>query len=151
MIWPVRSLAWSTTNWIWNPCSRPTLAEAICRIAPTCCSRWFCTSIKLKVYRPVYNVQTMTDLETDFVFAFTLTPTLSDSGHLVPMINLTAEVTERVLKRVLTDSGYPNGDDLAKCDEMKVLVFAPWNENSFTAEKRAKAGENGPIRKDEFT
>ena len=85
------------------------------------------------------------------MFAFTLTPTLSDSGHLVPMINLTAEATERVLTIVLTDSGYPSGDDLAKCEAMKVLVFAPWNENSFTAEKRAKAGENGPIRKDEFT
>ena len=106
---------------------------------------------KMKVYRPLYNVQTMTDLKTDFVFAFTLTPTLSDSGHLVPMINLTTAVTERVLKMVLADSGYPSGDDLAKCKAMKVLVFAPWNENSFTAEKRAKAGENGPIRKDEFT
>ena len=102
---------------------------------------------KMKVYRPLYNVQTMTDVETDFVFAFSVTPTLSDSGHLVPMINLTAEVTERVLKMVLTDSGYPSGDDLAKCKAMKVSVFAPWNENSFTAEKRAKAGENRPDQK----
>jgi hypothetical protein len=106
---------------------------------------------KLKVFRPTYNLQTMTDLKTDLVFAFSLTPTLSDSGHLVPMIVLTAEVIERVLKKVLTDSGYPSGADLAKCESMKVLVFAPWNENSFTAEKRAKAGPAGPIRKDEFT
>ena len=106
---------------------------------------------KMKVFRPLYNLQTMTDVETDLVFAFSLTPTLSDSGHLVPTINLTTAVTERVLKIVLTDSGYPSGDDLAKCEAMKVLVFAPWNENSFTAEKRAKAGADGPIRKDEFT
>ena len=32
-----------------------------------------------------------------------------------------------------------------------LTVLAPWNENSFTAEKRAKAGEDGPARKDEFT
>ena len=106
---------------------------------------------KMKVFRPLYNLQTMTDVETDFVFAFSLTPTLSDSGHLVPMINLTAEATERVLTIVLTDSGYPSGEDLAECETRKVEVFAPWNENSFTAEKRAQAGENGPIRKDEFT
>jgi transposase len=106
---------------------------------------------KKKVFRPLYNLQTMTDVETDLVFAFSLTPTLSDSGQLVPMINLTTAATERVLKMVLADSGYPSGDDLAKCETMNVLVFAPWNENSFTAEKRAKAGENGPIRKDEFT
>ena len=74
---------------------------------------------KMKVYRPLYNVQTMTDVETDFVFAFSVTPTLSDSGHLVPMIDLTTAVTGRPLKMVLADSGYPSGDDLAKCEAMK--------------------------------
>jgi transposase len=106
---------------------------------------------KMKVYRPLYNVQTMTDVETDFVFAFSLTPTLSDSGHLVTMIDKMTAVTRQTLKKVLTDSGYPSGDDLAQCEARNVEVIAPWNENSFTAEKRAKAGENGPIRKDEFT
>jgi transposase len=106
---------------------------------------------KMKVYRPLYNVQTMTDVETDFVFAFSVTPTLSDSGHLVVMIDRTMVVTGRLLKQVLTDSGYPSGDDLAQCEARKVEVIAPWNENSFTAEKRAKAGEDAPIRKDEFT
>ena len=106
---------------------------------------------KMKVFRPLYNVQTMTDVETDFVFAFSVTPTLSDSGHLVPMIDQMAAVTGHPLKVVLVDSGYPSGNDLAQCEARKVEVFAPWNENSFTAEKRAKAGEDKPIRKDEFT
>ena len=106
---------------------------------------------KMKVYRPLYNVQTMTDVETDFVFAFSLTPTLSDSGHLVPMIDQMAAVTGQPPKVVLTDAGYPSGDDLAQCEARNIEVIAPWNENSFTAEKRAQAGENGPIRKDEFT
>ena len=74
---------------------------------------------KMKVFRPLYNVQTMTDVKTDFVFAFSVTPTLSDSGHLVPMIDQTTAVTEQVLKMVLADSGYPSGDDLAKCEAMK--------------------------------
>jgi len=106
---------------------------------------------KMKVYRPLYNVQTMTDVETDFVFAFSVTPTLSDSGHLVPMIDQMTAVTGQPLKVMLVDSGYPSGDDLAQCEARNVEVIAPWNENSFTAEKRAKAGEDGPIRKDEFT
>lgn len=106
---------------------------------------------KKKVFRPLYNVQTMTDVETDFVFAYSVTPTLSDSGHLVPMIDQMTAVTGRPLEAVLTDSGYPSGDELAQCEARNVDVIAPWNENSFTAEKRAKAGENGPIRKDEFT
>jgi transposase len=106
---------------------------------------------KMKVFRPLYNVQTMTDVETDFVFAFSVTPTLSDSGHLLPMIDQMTAVTGRPLEAVLTDSGYPSGDDLAQCEARNVEVIAPWNENSFTAEKRAQAGENRPIRKDEFT
>ena len=106
---------------------------------------------KMKVFRPLYNVQTMTDVETDFVFAFSVTPTLSDSGHLVPMIDQMTAVTGQPLKVVLVDSGYPSGEDLAQCESRNVEVIAPWNENSFTAEKRAEAGKDAPIRKDEFT
>jgi Transposase DDE domain len=105
---------------------------------------------KLKVFRPLYNVQTMTDLLTDFVFTFSVTPTLSDSGHLVPMIIQMNEVTRQMLTKLLADSGYPSGAELAQCEALNVEVFAPWNENSFTAEKRAKAGEDRQIRKDKF-
>ena len=90
---------------------------------------------KLKVFRPLYNVQTMTDMTTDFVFTYSVTPTLSDGGHLVPMIIQMNEVTMQLLRILLADSGYPSGDDLARCEALNVQVLAPWNENSFTAEK----------------
>jgi transposase len=106
---------------------------------------------KMKVFRPLYNVQAMTDLTTDLVFTWTVTPTLSDGGHLVPMVDRTIAVTRQLLKKVLTDSGYPSGEDLAQCKARNVEIIAPWNENSFTAEKRAHAGEDRPIRKEEFT
>jgi transposase len=105
---------------------------------------------KMKVFRPLYNVQAMTDLTTDLVFTWTVTPTLSDGGHLVPMVDRTIAVTRQLLKKVLTDSGYPSGEDLAQCKARNVEIIAPWNENSFTAEKRAQAGDGGPVRKDEF-
>ncbi len=106
---------------------------------------------KMKVFRPLYNVQAMTDLTTDLVFTWTVTPTLSDGGHLVPMVDRTIAVTRQLLKKVLADSGYPSGDDLARCKARNVEIIAPWNESSFTAEKRAHAGEDRPIRKEEFT
>jgi transposase len=105
---------------------------------------------KMKVYRPLYNVQTMTGVETDFVFAYSVTPTLSDSGHLVPMIDQMTAATGQPLKVVLADSGYPSGDELAECEARSVNVIAPWNENSFTAEKRTKDGKDAPITKREF-
>ena len=68
---------------------------------------------KLKTYRPLYNVQTMSDVETDLVLAYATTRTPADNGQLLPMIERTKEMTDRPLKEVLVDSGYPSGEDLA--------------------------------------
>jgi transposase len=106
---------------------------------------------KLKTYRPLYNVQTMSDVETDFVLAYAVVPTISDSGQLVPMIELTTETTGRRLEGVLVDSGYPSGKDLAQCAELEVVIYAPWNENSFTEAKRAQGRADEQIPKNQFT
>ena len=72
---------------------------------------------KLKTYRPLYNVQTMSDVQTDLVLAYATTRTTADSGQLLPMIERTEEMTGRPLKEVLVDSGYPSGEDLAWCED----------------------------------
>ena len=105
---------------------------------------------KLKTFRPLYNVQTMSDVETDLVLAYATTPTTADNGQLLPMIEQTMKMTCRPLQQVLVDSGYPSGEDLASCAEIGVTVYAPWNENSFTETKRATRGEKVQIPKDQF-
>ena len=72
---------------------------------------------KLKTYRPLYNVQTMSDVETDLVLAYATTRTTADNGQLLPMIERTMEMTNQPLKDVLVDSGYPSGEDLAECQK----------------------------------
>jgi transposase len=106
---------------------------------------------KLKTYRPLYNIQTMSDVETDLVLAYATITAVTDSGQLLPMINLTNQITDGRLKEILVDSGYPSGKDLAQCEELNVAVYAPWNENSFTAAKRAKSRAEEQIPKDRFT
>ena len=106
---------------------------------------------KLGTYRPLYNVQTMSDVGTDLVLAYATVPTTTDSGQLVPMIDRTHQVTQRRLNEVLVDSGYPSGQELAQCAERGVTVLAPWNENAWTAAKRAQAGADDQIPKDQFT
>jgi transposase len=106
---------------------------------------------KLKTFRPLYNIQTMSDVETDLVLAYETTRTTADSGQLLPMIDQTTKMTDRPLKEVLADSGYPSGEDLAACEQKEVIVYAPWNENSFTEAKRAKGEKEGQIPKDRFT
>lgn len=105
---------------------------------------------KLGTYRPLYNVQTMSDVQTDLVLAYATTRTVADNGQLLPMIEQTMKVTGRPLKEVLVDSGYPSGEDLAGCKAKGVIVYAPWNENTFTAAKRAK-GSKEQVPKDQFT
>jgi transposase len=106
---------------------------------------------KLKTFRPLYNIQTMSDVETDLVLAYETTRTTADSGQLQPMIDQTTKMTDRPLKEVLVDSGYPSGQDLAVCEQKEVIVYAPWNENTFTEAKRAKGEKEGQIPKDRFT
>ena len=106
---------------------------------------------KLKTYRPLYNVQTMSDVQTDLVLAYETTATTADSGLLPPMVERTEAMTGRPLKEALVDSGYPSGEDLAWCKARGVTVYAPWNENSFTEGKRAAKGGPAQIPKDRFT
>jgi transposase len=105
---------------------------------------------KLGTYRPLYNVQTMSDVQTDLVLAYATTRTTADNGQLLPMIERTMKVTGQPLKDVLVDSGYPSGEDLAGCKEKGVIVYAPWNENTFTEAKRAKGSKN-QVLKDQFS
>jgi transposase len=105
---------------------------------------------KLKTYRPLYNVQTMSDVHTDLVLAYATTRTTADNGQMLSMIERTMKVTDRLLKELLVDSGYPSGEDLARCAEMGVIVYAPWNENTFTEAKRAKGSKGAQIPKDRF-
>jgi transposase len=106
---------------------------------------------KLNTYRPLYNVQTMSDVKTDLVLAYATTRTIADNGQLLPMIEQTMANTGRALKEVLVDAGYPSGEDLAGCAQKGVIVYAPWKENSFTEAKRAEAEKEGQIPKDRFT
>ncbi len=106
---------------------------------------------KMNTFRPLYNVQTMSDVETDLVLSYETTQTTADSGQLLPMIERTTKTTDRPLKDALVDSGYPSGADLAACEQKGVTVYAPWNENTFTEAKRAEGEKEGQIPKDRFT
>jgi transposase len=105
---------------------------------------------KRKTYRPLYNVQTMSDVQTDLVLAYATTRSVVDNGQLLPMIERTMKMTGRPLGEVLVDSGYPSGADLAACQAKGVTVYAPWNENSFTETKRAQKKDKAQIPKDQF-
>ena len=105
---------------------------------------------KLGTYRPLYNVQTMSDLGTDRVRASATIPTTTDSGQLVPLIDQTHQVTQRRLNEVLVDAGYPSGPELAQCVQRGVTVLAPWNEKRWDggqacSGRSRRSDSEGPI------
>lgn len=105
---------------------------------------------KQKVYRPLYNVQAVRDLQTDLVLAYEVSARQSDAGMLVPMIQQTLE-TGVNLKGILVDAGYLTAENLAACERLGVTVYAPWQENSQTAKrKQQSAGKDPPLEKDQF-
>ena len=105
---------------------------------------------KEKVYRPLYNVQTMSDLSTDFVLSYDVFVRHSDTGTLQPMINKTHKTGVRV-EDLLTDAGYPTGEDLEFCEASGITLYAPWQENSSTAKKKQQQSTETPIiEKDQF-
>ncbi|HWT79555.1 MAG TPA: IS1182 family transposase, partial [Candidatus Methylomirabilis sp.] len=105
---------------------------------------------KFDVYRPLYNVQVMTDLKTDLILVYAVSPSATDSGQLVPLIDLTQATTGRRLRDVLTDAGYPSGEELAACAARGVTIYSPWQENSFTAKKKAAKGAPPMLPKEQF-
>ncbi len=103
---------------------------------------------KEKVYRPLYNVQTVSDLATDFVLAYEVFAQHSDSGTLQPLMNRIHESGIQV-EDLLADAGYPVGEDLEFCESNGITLYAPWQENSSTAKKKKQSTEPR-IEKEEF-
>jgi hypothetical protein len=92
---------------------------------------------KCKVYRPLYNVQFMPDLDSPLILAYQVFAQATDSGTLPGMLGRYHQATGRYPEKLLTDSTYATALDLALCEQKGVTLYAPYQENPFTAAKRA--------------
>jgi transposase len=104
---------------------------------------------KLKVFRPLYNVQLVYDLDSPFITAYEVFPWQNDAGTVEPMLERCAELTGRKPEAWLADSAYAGGPDLAVCDHHAVTLYAPVGENDFSNRKR-RSKKPPQIPKKEF-
>lgn len=81
---------------------------------------------KLKVYRPLYNAQFLADLDSPLLLAYEVLAQPTDAGALGPMLERTRYFLGRPLEKLLTDSKYASGPQLARAEQEGVTVFAPW-------------------------
>ena len=104
---------------------------------------------KEKVYRPLYNVQTLSNVSSDMVLAYGVFAQHADNGTLQWMVHRSVAAGAK-LDALLVDAGYPTGEDLAFCEQRGITLYGPWQENSFTQTKKRADPSQAPIEKAQF-
>jgi transposase len=104
---------------------------------------------KQKVFRPLYNLQVVQDLESPLVLAYEVFAQASDAGTLMPLRQRAYDLTGVWLGQMLTDSAYASAWDLVDCQQAGLELYAPYQEKDPTRQRRA-AKPDRQIPKSEF-
>ena len=92
---------------------------------------------KEKVYRPLFNVQLVSDLTTDFCLAYGVFSGVQDAATLKPMLGRIDYFLDKKIRRLMTDAGYATGATLRLLEGEPIELIAPWQENDWTKDKKA--------------
>jgi transposase len=87
---------------------------------------------KEKVFRPLYNVQLLCDLDSPFLLGYQVFAQTSDANTLGPMLERTADLVGKKPGVLLVDAGYVTGADLALCHAAAITLYGPWMENDYS-------------------
>jgi hypothetical protein len=80
---------------------------------------------KEKVFRPLYNVQVLADLDSPLILSYKVFAQQNDAGVLGTMLIQAREQLGHGLELVLVDAAYASGADLATAQDEGVTVYAP--------------------------
>lgn len=80
---------------------------------------------KQDVYRPLYNVQVLDDLDAPFLLGYEVFAQPNDAGTLGPMLARARQALGHGLGVLLADTAYAGGADLAAAQAAQVTVYAP--------------------------
>ena len=93
---------------------------------------------KEKVFRPLYNLQVVQDLESPLVLGYEVFAQATDAGTLMPLRQRVHDLSGVWPEQLLTDAGYASALDLFDCAAAGVDLYAPYQENDQTPQRRAK-------------
>jgi hypothetical protein len=84
------------------------------------------------------------------ITAYDVYPWQNDAGRMEPMLKRQSDMLGSKPEKLLADSGYAGGPDVAVCQQHGVTLYAPVSENDFSQSKQS--GKVPPqIPKGEFT
>jgi hypothetical protein len=87
---------------------------------------------KCHVFRAIYNVQLVCDLNSPLILAYEVLPQSTDAGTFKLMLHKLLAVPGLQLHDLLVDAGYVTASNLALCDHSKVTLYGPWQENDYS-------------------
>jgi transposase len=97
---------------------------------------------KLGVFRPLYNVQLVRDLDSPLVLSYDVLAQRNDNGVLEPLVERMADHVGRKPGELLVDAGYISLQHLEFCAAAGITLYGPCQENDFTAATGKKPQSN---------
>jgi hypothetical protein len=101
-----------------------------------------CGRDKLKVYRPLYNVQLHYDVDSPFILGYETFQQTHDNGTLEIMVERTMELVGVKPEVMLADATYASISDLEVCEQNAITLYAPIGQNDFSEKKNRKPQTN---------
>jgi transposase len=102
---------------------------------------------KLKVFRPLYNLQLLRDLDSRMTLAFDVFAQHTDGGTFHPMLRRARQVMQLPLAELAADASYVTACNLAICEQEHVTLYGPWQENDYSDRRKSRPRM---IAKEEF-
>jgi hypothetical protein len=106
---------------------------------------------KHNVFRPLYNMQLVRDLDSPLYLGYEVFAQPTDAGTFARMVERITNLTGVKPKILLVDAGYVTACNLAICDGAEITLYGPWQENDLSRKEKKKAGKPRPIGKEHFT
>ena len=77
------------------------------------------------LFRPLYNVQLVDDLDSPFILGYEVLDQPNDAGALGPLSRRLREAVGRPVGVLLADTAYTGGPDLAAAEAAGVMLYGP--------------------------
>jgi transposase len=106
---------------------------------------------KFHVFRPLYNVQLLCDVNSSLILGYDVFAQATDAGTLKPMLSQVALIKGLTLRDLLADATYVTASNLALCEQSGVTLYGPWQQNDYSGKTTKKKNVPAKLGKDQFT
>jgi transposase len=97
---------------------------------------------KLNVFRPLYSVQLLRDLDSPLILAYDVMLQNNDNGALELMVERMTDNVGSKPVELLADSGYVSLRDLEFCAAAGITLYGPCQENDYSEKNGKKKQSN---------